>query len=394
MGFPTVSNRVFSADVGQPSTGNAGPDAIEQDIDNRRTEIQGIINALQSTTDGDSGADNVKVTPIGGAAGGSVQAVLETLKTQIDQIANADIPDGSITLAKFAPDAINKVNNIDVSFRNIIKLLMKNSGVNAGVNAWADYIDDTTGLDLAKCTGWYFDSVNKSLKSNNGINLARYTGTAISGGDYSGLDAVRAFDGSTTTGWASYQTGSNVAYNAYIGKDFGPNVKRHIRTIKIFSPGGNNFVLNVKIQRSNDGSTWVDVGSYYMLTEGVWSTLNLPESDFSRYWRVLAISDPASGYPWAVSEVEMYEAASSAVIYWLPQTTDGTVNKGIVEAVQNLGTGSITYEVSRNGGVTFTNCPLDTVTDISSQPTGTSFVLKATITGNAEVLAVGYGGEL
>ena len=38
-----------------------------------------ILDALQSVTDGDSGADNIKVTAVAGATGFTVQEVLETL---------------------------------------------------------------------------------------------------------------------------------------------------------------------------------------------------------------------------------------------------------------------------------------------------------------------------
>ena len=83
-----------------------------------------------------------------------------------------------------------------------------------------------------------------------------------------------------------------------------------------------------------------------------------------------------------------------ATIVWNAVASSGTLTKAIVEVIQNLVTGTITYYISRDGGTTFTQCTLDAVIDISTtQPNGTSIVLKAVITGNAELLAIAWGGE-
>lgn len=48
------------------------------------TKVTAILTALASTTDGDSGADCIKLTTISGLTGSSVQTVLESAKTLID----------------------------------------------------------------------------------------------------------------------------------------------------------------------------------------------------------------------------------------------------------------------------------------------------------------------
>lgn len=48
--------------------------------------VNDIIDALQSVSDGDSGADCINVTPITGAAGTTVQSILETYKTMLDNV--------------------------------------------------------------------------------------------------------------------------------------------------------------------------------------------------------------------------------------------------------------------------------------------------------------------
>lgn len=109
MALPSVPNRIFSADVGQASTGNAGPDAIENDIDALKTSIQGVITALQSVVDGDSGADNVKITAISGVTGANVQSALKDLKTQINTIAQSGIADGSVSEEKLIDKAVTPI---------------------------------------------------------------------------------------------------------------------------------------------------------------------------------------------------------------------------------------------------------------------------------------------
>lgn len=60
----------------------------------------------------------------------------------------------------------------------------------------------------------------------------------------------------------------------------------------------------------------------------------------------------------------------------------------IVIADETPGTGSITYQVSRDNGTNWTACAKDTVCNIDSQPSGTQIRWKASITGNAELEGV------
>ncbi len=61
----------------------------------------------------------------------------------------------------------------------------------------------------------------------------------------------------------------------------------------------------------------------------------------------------------------------------------------ILVADETLGTGSINYYASRNNGTDWTQCSNEAVCDISSQPTGSQLRWKATISGNAELDAIG-----
>lgn len=63
-------------------------------------------------------------------------------------------------------------------------------------------------------------------------------------------------------------------------------------------------------------------------------------------------------------------------------------SEAIVIGSQTLGTGSITYYVSRNNGTNWTQCTNEQVCNLSSQPSGTQIRWKASITGNAELDAI------
>lgn len=76
-----------------------------------KTTINNLIDALQATT----GAGNIGTAPIVGVGGTTVQSMLESLKTLINQTTLGQIVDGSITEAKLSFDPATQVelNNHD-----------------------------------------------------------------------------------------------------------------------------------------------------------------------------------------------------------------------------------------------------------------------------------------
>jgi hypothetical protein len=68
---------------------------IKENFDKQGKELRDFINALisklNSQIDGDSGADNIKATPIQSITGNSIQEILEQLKVYIDTKANSAI---------------------------------------------------------------------------------------------------------------------------------------------------------------------------------------------------------------------------------------------------------------------------------------------------------------
>jgi hypothetical protein len=70
--------------------------------DEVRQYLNKLIDATQKTEDGDSGADNIKMTTISGLSGNSVQAVVESLKASVDAKVVASGESMSVIEASFS----------------------------------------------------------------------------------------------------------------------------------------------------------------------------------------------------------------------------------------------------------------------------------------------------
>lgn len=83
------------------------------------------------------------------------------------------------------------------------------------------------------------------------------------------------------------------------------------------------------------------------------------------------------------------QTKSTSTIVWNVFASD-TIPTSVYVCCDYSGTVP-TLSVSRDGGTTYTNCTLDTIVDISSQPSGSNIVLKVTLTGDCIINAVGCG---
>ncbi|MET3699346.1 hypothetical protein SAMN05877753_10215 [Bacillus oleivorans] len=111
----TVNNQEFGQ-IADPNKLEAQIVHAYDVIDSNDTEFQNYKTLLASTTDGNSGADNVKATAIAGLTGATVQTLLESLKalddsnkeyllSQIQGVTLGQIPDGTITPVKLSADS-------------------------------------------------------------------------------------------------------------------------------------------------------------------------------------------------------------------------------------------------------------------------------------------------
>jgi hypothetical protein len=131
----------------------------------------------------------------------------------------------------------------------------------------------------------------------------------ISGGNGGDGSLTGAFDNGSSI-WQTSQSGAGVSGVGYIGQNFGAGNAKAIRRVVITNYTGDTGynMSSVKVQYSDDGAAWADVGTYALsTTSAAVNTLDLPASGIHQYWRVLANSNQAAGYTWALNEVEMME---------------------------------------------------------------------------------------
>lgn len=137
---------------------DAAPDEV-------RVYLNTLIDALGSTTDSDSGADGIGVTPIDGLTGSTVQTLFESVKSAIDNAVLGQILDGSIGPEKLSFSAETttgaqiKANQAETDAINYAK----GFGLGADAATPPSYLSDITE------TGFYYApiSTNNTPISNN-----------------------------------------------------------------------------------------------------------------------------------------------------------------------------------------------------------------------------------
>jgi hypothetical protein len=145
------------------------------------------------------------------------------------------------------------------------------------------------------------------------------SGTALKSDDNPAALAAYAFDNTTNVWWDDLNTGAGANGVAYIGYDFGVGVTKDIRRLVLTNAqvGGYDSTYatsSVKVQYSDNGSSWTDVQIFSSLTTSVpaSNTLTITASAGAhRYWRVLCNATVTNG--WALQEVEMLEVTGSAI---------------------------------------------------------------------------------
>jgi len=205
-----------------------------------------------------------------------------------------------------------------------------------------------------------------------------------------------AFDDSASTWWGSVQTGANVSGASYIGYNFGSPVTPKAFTIKQHA----NYIGSVKVQRSSDGSSWVDVQTITISENNTKNAYSFSNSTSAQYWRLLANDNPSSG-SWQVEEIEfMVGAKNDMTLISNGFTAEATPSEiRIVLFEEDVDSIEINTDlkawVSRDGGTTWTQITLVDEGDyesskrilagsisVSSQPSGVAVKYKVTTHNN------------
>lgn len=166
----TTNNQEFGQ-VGDPNKLEASITHAYDKIDENVDERIAFQTSLQSTTDGNSGADYVKATPLNAQSGDSLQAIAEYLLAQIQGVSQGAVADGSITEAELAATVVSKLNPTDLQ---ILAKILNVDGAGSGLDA--DTLDGKQYADVE-----VLDSTNLYNNSN---------GSSTSSASYSVLQSV------------------------------------------------------------------------------------------------------------------------------------------------------------------------------------------------------------
>lgn len=185
----------------------------------------------------------------------------------------------------------------------------------------------------------YLESLNQDLLNISGADINVFKllgiheqtklvdvtgdGIAISGGDQRHFPASNAFDVFRTE-WRSFQTGTNVSGNAYIGYDFGiikldngrvrygvEAVHRYeITMIRIKQSSKENMrATKARIERSEDGKTWYGVAAISLPNDDSLNEIRFRQSVPCRFWRIRATTfNGQDGDPWGIQALELIES--------------------------------------------------------------------------------------
>lgn len=166
---------------------------------------------------------------------------------------------------------------------------------------------------------------------------------------------------------SSYPSYEEVTATLTSAVNLSANTDYHAVIENISASGDGSNHVNVK--RSNGGNPYANGTAIAKSSGGTWSAYY---TDIDTYFKVY----------------EQASSSGSADVRSVAYTQSSAPTQAMVIPSETLNAGSITYYVSRDNGTTWTTCPKETLTSISSQPSGTQLKWRAVITGNAELEAI------
>lgn len=311
---------------------------------------------------------------------------------------------GSGTLADQVND--NTINIIKQGFetsayQNANKYSMKNTTI--------DNYNDTSGIDTSKSTGYQWDSTNKLVMCSQGANVSQgITGYTFSTAPYSSYTdnnpTSKLTDG--TLGTTNYSgDGKWVAWDETVGTidtiTINVNSAQTISKLNVHSITNTGssmyYPSNIELLGSNDNATWTSLKTYATnATNSSTATTNMftvtvNATTAYQYYQVKLTHGGSTGSTFLfVSEIQLFNSPSTtATVVSTADTASAAPTQVILDADYTLGTGTATFEISIDGGTTFTTVTPDTLTTITST-SGTSVVSKYTITNDTKVNSIGY----
>lgn len=133
--------------------------------------------------------------------------------------------------------------------------------------------------------------------------------------------------------------------------------------------GTGNGDNHIKIRRASGGNPYANGAPVIKSNSNVWANYG---DSVDAYFKIY----------------EQAQSSGTATVVSNAYTLSASPSEALLMVDQTLGTGTITYSLSRNNGTNWTTCNPETVCSLASQPSGTQLKWKAAITGNAELNAI------
>ncbi|GEC89780.1 carbohydrate-binding protein [Brevibacillus brevis] len=295
-------------------------------------------------------------------------------------IADSNLPQRVIDLET----NLLKTNFQLITYMNATKYGLKNMVI--------DTFTDLSGVDIPNSQAVY-DHIQKKFTTGIVDIVPPMTANdapapfIVSADSVTGGAVFHLFDRSLASGWSTTVGGHH--WIKIFLDDPGQSVDRYL-----LSGGANYAPTTWQLQGSNNNMTWDTLHSVsgYVWTRYEGNEFTIPTENIKPYkcYRFYSTSSQYGSGATQIQELRLQKAVDQNHLQSKPENTTTPPNKIVIVGDETVNGGSIKYQASRDGGNTWTDVPAQTLTNISSQPDGTQLVVKAIITGNAELNAWGY----
>ncbi|TQK62113.1 F5/8 type C domain-containing protein [Brevibacillus sp. AG162] len=295
-------------------------------------------------------------------------------------IADSNLPQRVIDLET----NLLKTNFQLITYMNATKYGLKNMVI--------DTFTDLSGVDIPNSQAVY-DHIQKKFTTGIVDIVPLMTANdaptpfIVSADSVTGGAVIHLFDRNLASGWST-----TVGGHHWI-KIFLDNPAQIVDRY-LLSGGANYAPTTWQLQGSNNNTTWDTLHSVsgYVWTRYEGNEFTIPTENIKpyKYYRFYSTSSQYGSGATQIQELRLQKAVDQNHLQSKPENTTTPPNKIVIVGDETVNGGSIRYLASRDGGNTWTDVPPQTLTDISSQPVGTQLVVKAIITGNAELNAWGY----
>ncbi|WJJ55292.1 hypothetical protein QB910_000048 [Dabrowskivirus KKP3916] len=264
-------------------------------------------------------------------------------------------------------------------------------------NMVVDVFNDSNGINQELSVGCELDTVNKQVISNIIYKSTGYTFVNVQpSSTYNDTTPTsKLTDGDNGDATLTSYVGQSASSGASLGVQFNLGTPKTVYFVTAYfgslTNNGIYYPKQVQVYGSNDNSNWTQLGEQdSMLTDSPSNiqsgsiTVKLNPAAPYQYYKVMY----TSGGQWTfISEVQMQGIST------LITTSDPAINpplQALLDAEYSNGTvGSVSFDMSADGGNTWTSLTPDQLTEITSTA-GNSVVVRATLTGDATLTSLGY----